>query len=163
MKKLAWKILVLGLAAVLIPAAIVNWKAKPIPDLPPPDPALEIHLPGGATAPLGDLVQEKHLPQEKHLSRAKGAEAGAPTLLQLGISALDLGRTDEALALLRSIPEDDPDYAAAQRHIGWKIYARALHRPEEGVAWVNRGLAHDPLKGNAWQDLCRIYLETLGL
>jgi len=157
MKKLAWKILVLGLAAVLIPAVIVNWKAEPIPDLPPPDPALEIHLPGGATAPLGDLVREKRSPS------GKAAEAGAPTLLQLGISALDLGRTDEALALLRSIPEDDPDYAAAQRHIGWKIYARTLHRPEEGVAWVNRGLARDPFEGNAWQDLCRIYMETLGL
>jgi len=72
------------------------------------------------------------------------------------------GDLDQALALLQSIPEDHPDWAWAQRHIGWRILAQGKGDPAGGLPYVQRALRADPLDGNAWQDAARVHAATLG-
>lgn len=79
------------------------------------------------------------------------------TVVGLGRHLLARGRPKEALALMRAVPEDHPEYSRVQRFIGYEIFAKALQRPDQGVAYVNRSITADPTSGNAWQDAARIY------
>ena len=87
------------------------------------------------------------------------AASGAvdPDAFDKGIEAYYDGEYETALGLLTQVPEGHPGYAKAMRFVGWGIYANELGRPEEGVAYVNRSMAADPLDGNVWQDFSRTY------
>ena len=99
------------------------------------------------------------------LERARrDADNPAPDdLLGLARLARREGRLDQAVALYRSIPPDHHSYARAQRQLGWKLYTQEMHEPTRGIAHVNASVAADPMDGNAWQDLVRVYGSSLGL
>jgi tetratricopeptide (TPR) repeat protein len=84
-------------------------------------------------------------------------------LMELADYKRDMGEPEEAAALLRSIPDDHPQYARAMRKLGWNIYADDLGDPARGVAFVNLSLKADPFEGNAWQDAVRVYAGGLGI
>ena len=87
----------------------------------------------------------------------------ARDLIALAEYQLGQGRPDEAIALLRSVPEDHPRYGFAMRRIGWDGYTRGMDAPSRGVAFVNRSIRSDPWSGNTWQDAARVYGSQLGL
>ncbi len=84
-------------------------------------------------------------------------------LYELGVSRLYHGDVDQALALLRSIPESDSRYARAQRRIGWDILTKHKGQPHRGLAYVHECLRSDVTDGNAWQDAARVWGSSLGL
>lgn len=71
------------------------------------------------------------------------------------------GRVGEAVALLRSLPQDHPRYARAMRMLGWDLYTRQLDDPGQGIWFVNKSLAEKPFEGNAWQDAYRVYWASV--
>ncbi len=84
-------------------------------------------------------------------------------VFSLGRHAMRDGRTEEALALLQSVPEDHPQYSRAQRYIGWELLTLRMDKPGLGLAYMNRALDARPLDGENWQDASRVYLRTLGV
>ncbi len=189
-RTLAW-IVLLALALPVALVAVINVTAGPAPELEPPDPDMEITVGAeGRVVTLAELterfVEDSALsPDAEEPSDAtqRAEEEESPPaltpiltvwpdperaaregdLVQLGRYALREGRVEEALALWRSVPRGHEDWARAQRFIGYEIYGKALDEPRKGVAYVNRALAAQPFEGNSWQDLGRVYAQSLGL
>lgn len=183
-KLLALLVVVLVVSVVVL----VEWRAED--QLPPPDPAMPIHVSEGFVLSLAEVVEQAQagtLPvrtdddgpkvwtppspealaaqaavHEANAKRVRAWEDNRPPLYRLGETALDEGRLDEALALFASIPEEDPYWADAQRCIGWDILAKRKGQPRRAVSYVQAAAMADPLEGNAWQDLARVYAGTLG-
>ena len=169
--KTTLKVLVLG---VLVLVTLVNVLTPGAPPVPEADLAMAVPLEDGTVITLGELIG-RELEAEAAPEAATKEKRSKPTrddpiaVLRLGepkgvfghgLRRLAQGRPDLALRMWRAIPEGHPDYARAQRFIGYKIYDRALGDPAQGVAYVNRSLWKDPLSGNAWQDAVRIYWHT---
>ncbi len=77
-------------------------------------------------------------------------------LYRLGRELAHRGNTEQAAALLRSVPPSHPQYARAQRFLGWDLYTRELNQPRVGMAFVNQSLRANPFDGNVWQDGYRV-------
>jgi hypothetical protein len=61
-----------------------------------------------------------------------------------------------AIAYFGQVPRSDRgEFSRAQRMIGYRVYAKRLDRPAEGLRYVFRSVAADPLSGNTWQDAAR--------
>jgi hypothetical protein len=76
--------------------------------------------------------------------------------LAAGQSALAADDPLLAIAYLGQVPRSDrARYSRAQRMIGYRVYVNQLDRPAEGLRYVFRSLAAEPLSGNAWQDATR--------
>jgi hypothetical protein len=75
---------------------------------------------------------------------------------------LEKGNLDQAEALFLSIREDEPGYAYARRCVAWDILTEGRGQPERAVNYAHEALLADPLNGNSWQDLARVYGSTLG-
>jgi len=154
--------------------------------LPAPDVALPIHLEDGTVLPLAEVLARAQVeppappaPLELPAAQAPPAQALRPdqlavaervraeiaaqsSVFHMAQRALLAGRNDEALALYQSIPEDDPDWASAQRQIGWHILARGRDDPRRAVPYVQAAVRREPLDANSWHDLARVYAGTLG-
>ena len=130
----------------------------------PPNLELPIPLADGSVLTVRELLEAEPLEAAPDRGPAPShAKAGSSRrLFDIGMDQLARGDTERALAVWQAVPSNHPDYARAQRFIGWKIYDRELSRPGEGVSYVNRSLAADPLSGNGWQDAVRIYWNALG-
>ncbi|MFG0317054.1 MAG: hypothetical protein ACF8XB_07275 [Planctomycetota bacterium JB042] len=76
----------------------------------------------------------------------------------IGYRALRGGDDRTALAFLRRVPKDHPEYARAMRYCAWNLLARNLGRPKDAVAYVEESLRHDPFDANVWEDLVRVYV-----
>jgi hypothetical protein len=132
--------------------AVVNLRAPERSELLPPGPSRPITLSDGSSRPLIELVA--------------GLGAGRPAgqdLVDIAEQRLQAGDVAEALALYQSVGADHPRWALCQRRIGWDILARVQDDPLRGVAFVNASLRAQPLDRDAWQDVARVYLSTLGL
>ena len=210
-------------AIVLLLLGVVNMLAVPMGELPPPDPTMQVAVPGGSR-PLGDILSaadgddsspslpvvendsetpaepnpdatgtaaartdenpsmptsvdleafitrlQTMTPAERQAFELQRIEEGLKDELAAGdVYALAryneaLGKTEEALALYRSVPVGHPQYGRTQRRIGWDYYAKELGEPARGVPFVHASLAKNPTDGNAWQDAARVYVHTLGL
>ena len=73
------------------------------------------------------------------------------------------GQLDDAKAIYLALPASHRNWARAQRRLAWDCFAQADDEPARGVPFANASVAADPLDGNAWQDLARVYAATLGL
>jgi len=125
-------------------------------DAPPPPLTIVQHDPDGSTE-----LRFEFPPDWQERVRA-GWRALGP-LYELGMLAESEGRTDEAIALLLSIPEGDRAYARACRYVGWNLLTQQQQRPEQAIGLVQQSLASNPFDGNAWQDAGRVYLQALGI
>jgi len=92
-----------------------------------------------------------------HLLLPAGADAW-----QAGHTAYNEGDMEAAGAYWRQVPEDDEDWARAQRFLGWKLHVQEQGTPRKALPYVHRSLLADPMNGNVWQDLGRTYAATLG-
>src|SRR5262245_26415737 len=72
------------------------------------------------------------------------------------------GHDDQAIALYLSIKQGEPGYAYSRRRVGWHILARN-GQPARGLRYVQEALHADPLNGNSWQDMGRVYAKILGV
>ena len=128
---------------------------------------LPIELEDGSVVTVGALLEAEAGEARDEAAPASGRRPrstprSSRRLFDIGMDQLTRGDTERALAVWEALPPSHPDYARAQRFIGWKIYDRRLDRPGAGVPYVNRSLVADPLSGNAWQDAVRIYWNALG-
>jgi hypothetical protein len=140
-----------------------------------------IELPSGKV-PLGAIVAalepsiaaaraaQRAAPQWSETNQAeleawlKEADPGAlfgRSLYDLGLLALEEGRVDQGVALLRSIPRDDRQYSRAQRYLGWKLYTQEQDNPEMGMSYMLESLRASPFEGNVWQDLYRVSFRAM--
>ena len=160
--------------------------------LPAPDPAMPIHLADGTTRPLFEVVQAaregtplpypqaRKFPTDPSLTPEEAAEHQRMmevaaesvqkairevegTVFHLAEVARHEGRLDEAQALYLSVPEDDPRYGRARRRLAWDVLTKGKNQPRLAVAYANDSVRADPLEGNSWQDLVRVYGATLGI
>ncbi len=83
------------------------------------------------------------------------------SLYDLGLLALEEGRVDQGVALLRSIPREDRQYSRAQRYLGWKLYTQEQDNPELGMSYMLESLRASPFEGNVWQDLYRVSFRAM--
>lgn len=83
------------------------------------------------------------------------------SLYDLGLLALEEGRVEQGVALLRSIPRDDRQYSRAQRYLGWKLYTQEQDNPELGMSYMLASLRASPFEGNVWQDLYRVSFRAM--
>ena len=82
---------------------------------------------------------------------------------ELGMQAFGENDLELAIQLWLTVPDEHPQYAKAQRFIGWEIYTERLGDPLRGLAFVNRAATHAPFDGNVWQDWSRTYAALAGL
>ena len=73
-----------------------------------------------------------------------------------GRDAIDERRYEEAFGILSTVGPEHPQYARAQRYIGWELFGDAMDRPDAGLPYVYRAWKHQR-GGNEWQDLSRTY------
>lgn len=163
-------------------------------ELPPPDPAMPIHLSDGTTRPLSEVLElartsglpvaepmrisiepvNENIPEAEraaHEQRLRELTARIErsvrqeesSVFRLAEDARRAGRLDEAEALYLSIPEDDPRYARARRRLAWNVLTKGRNQPHRAVAYVQQSVMSDPLNGNAWHDMVRVYGATLGI
>jgi hypothetical protein len=176
---------------VLLVAVVVLVENRADEKLPPPDPATPIRLQDGTFAPLAEVLERARAgtliaprkdederkvlaePDPELEARIAGIQAAnlaniqaeleqQPPVFRLAEVALDEGRLDEAMALYASLPEDDPYWPRAQRRIAWDILTQQRGQPQQAVRYAQAALAAEPLEGNSWQDLARVYAGTLG-
>jgi tetratricopeptide (TPR) repeat protein len=76
---------------------------------------------------------------------------------RLGEALAAAGRTDEAVALLMSGVEADPQYADNYWRLG-EVYASNLGRMDEAIRWFDRAIALDP-EGWMFNYMARYYLS----
>lgn len=148
---------------------------------PPPSQEMVIALPDGTEATIAEILAAPPLPQleeEKDPPSAPPArtESEEPILLEvqdllrdptnfsfletpddrdpyrLGRELERVGDLDHAIAMLRSVPRSHPQYARAQRYLGWDIYTQQLDQPRVGLTFVRASIHAEPGNGNAWQD-----------
>lgn len=134
------------------------------PLLPPPATAAALDgLPAApAGAPLDPAAHERLQDQQRaRIVLEIGSQEG--TVFHLAEIARHAGRLDEAAALYLSVPEDDPRYGRAQRRLAWDVMTKGQGQPQRAVSYAHAALAAEPLDGNSWQDLARVYGATLGL
>ena len=178
---------------VLVIAVVVLVENRADEKLPPPDPMTPIHLEDGTVLPLSAVVEQARAgtlvaPREDDEKRWKAPTTPSPEmaariaaireantagiqaelekqppLYRLAEQALGEGRVDEAMALYASLPEEDPCWPRAQRRIAWDILTEQRGQPQQAVRYVQSALMAEPLEGNSWQDLARVYAGTLGL
>jgi TolB-like protein/DNA-binding winged helix-turn-helix (wHTH) protein len=83
-----------------------------------------------------------------------------PNSLGTGSSASDyyllMGRTDEALVLLRRAVERDPLAAAAYTSLGWGYLSS--RRYDDSIGAFQKALALNPMDANAWESLGHAYV-----
>lgn len=139
-------------------SVVVERAAKPPAEPPPQD--VSPQADSAVIDPFPDEEADGKLDYQDFLEMF-GEEGNPNDLYRLAQWAEMNGRTQEAVALLRSIPSDDPHYARARRSLGWDFYARKFDDPTQGIYFVNQSLAADPFEGNAWQDAYRIYWRSL--
>ena len=176
MKRTLARILFAVVAATLILVVAVNALTPGIPEEPPTDLTMEIDLPDGTVATLGQLLaaappsgaaEQSAAAAGSSEEASRGGSTGSAlahlqrNIVEIGHRELDRGRTERALAIWRAVPRDHPHYARAQRYIGYKIYDKKLGQPGQGLAYVNRSMRADPMEGNVWQDAARIYWHAL--
>lgn len=174
MRRVLLWVLLAVVVAVCCLLALVGVRAADADALPPPDPSLPIQLADGSRWPLAQVLD--HARQGRPLPRAvppSGVEPLIPPpdtepadygpVFDLARQAANEGRLEQALALYLSIPREDSHYARARRLVAWNILARDLHKPAQGVRFVNDALAADPFEPKVWEDLWRVYTHTLGL
>ena len=68
-----------------------------------------------------------------------------------------MGRTDEALVLLRRAVERDPLAAAAYTSLGWCYFFS--RRYDDSIGAFQKALALDPMNSHAWEGLGHSYVE----
>lgn len=73
-----------------------------------------------------------------------------------GRDAIHARRYEEAFGILSTVGPEHPEYARAQRYIGWELFGDALDQPEAGLPYVYRAWKHQRT-GNEWEDLSRTY------
>jgi hypothetical protein len=175
-----------GTLVVVLLGVLVNLRADGA-GLPPPDARLPIQLPDGEVVPLAELIAKlgggtrtpiqplgvAGTPEGSTSTDAADTRARLAATLYPGIAwgpAFKLAefhrqadRLNQALALYQSIPKGDRDYGRAQSRIAWDILTLGRGDPEAAVAHAHRALVAEPLDGNSWEDLVRIYGRTLGL
>jgi len=84
--------------------------------------------------------------------------------LQAGQRALAADDPLLAIAYFGQVPRSDRGkYSRAQRMIGYRVYTNRLDRPAEGLRYVFRSVAAEPLSGNTWQDAARTVAALFGL
>jgi predicted TPR repeat methyltransferase len=95
--------------------------------------------------------EEGRLPQaEQQFAAALALAPGRPSVLtNLGAVRLQLGRTEEALALLEEAIASEPDNAEALGHCGTAL--AELGRLAPALAMFDRALAQDPGKAVVWR------------
>jgi hypothetical protein len=83
--------------------------------------------------------------------------------LQAGQRALVADDPLLAIAYFGQVPRSDAgEFSRAQRMIGYRVYTDRLERPAEGLRYVFRSVAAEPLSGNAWQDAARTVAALFG-
>ncbi len=115
----------------------------------------------GRAAPAAWEVIEGGSVLEAMLTGPAAPGPGETDLYRLGRHAARSGKIDQAVALLRSVPAEHPEYSRAQRFLGWDLYTEQLDRPDIGIDYVTRSLRADVFEGNAWQDAYRVYLKSI--
>jgi hypothetical protein len=175
---------------LLVSSVLVLLRVGDADPLPPPDGRLPIDLPDGTSLPLQHVLAQlvtgprapiaplvpADAPQDgdevrqaadavatARLAGALYPGTGWGAVFRLAEHHRQAGRIDQALALFQSIPEDDHDYGRAQRRIAWSILTWERNQPEVAMPYAYRALVAEPLDGNGWQDMARIYGRTLGL
>lgn len=89
--------------------------------------------------------------------------AAVPDPLQAGQRALSGGDPLLAIAYFDQVSRSNRrEFSSAQRLIGYRVYASRLDRPAEGLRYVFRSVAADPLSGNTWQDAARTVAALFG-
>jgi len=77
------------------------------------------------------------------------------------------GDLDAAVERLAAVSPDHPQYARAQRYLGYNIAVRENGQALSGLVHLHASVRADPWNGNIWQDLVRAYpraaLELAGL
>ena len=68
-----------------------------------------------------------------------------------------MGRTDEALVLLRRSVERDPLSAGAHDGLGWGYFLS--RRYDDAIGAFQKALALDPMDSDAWGSLGHTYVE----
>jgi len=76
----------------------------------------------------------------------------------LGTALGAAGRSDEAIALLHSIIETEPEHASSYWRLG-SVYAEDLGRMDEGIRWYTRSVAHGPIPF-MYAELVRFHLNV---
>ena len=141
-RKLLFRVGVVLLALPLLLVALGVGLAEELPS--PPSLTMSISLPDGSMAPLAEVLAMGDAQSEagvKSLSEAVELEekADGPGRFlrstedrdpyRLGRDLADKGETRQAIALLRSVSKSHPEYARAQRFVGWDLYTKELDEP----------------------------------
>jgi len=186
-RKLLWMLLALAALGLVIALAVALLDAV---EPAPPDPGQPIELPDGSVvrldrwldrwlearpaAPVEPLRAEDRSPPGR--GEPGGDAAGDPSVaaaaalypgmpwgpvFKLAEYERQAGRSDQALALFQSIPDDDPDYAIARRRMARELLDRG--EPAAAVFTVKQALAADPLAANGWQELVHVCGRAAGL
>jgi len=61
-----------------------------------------------------------------------------------GLTAWRKGQTNEAIALLSKVPEDDPNFLRAMMDLGVHLLAEGIRQPERGLPFVERAYRKAP-------------------
>lgn len=80
---------------------------------------------------------------------------------RLGRELASRGDVESAIALLRSVPKEHPEFARSQRFVGWDLYTCELNQPRVGMHFIRQSIREDPMSGNAWQDGYRVLGRTI--
>jgi hypothetical protein len=161
---------ILGLLALALIALIAVARFGAVePRSAAPDPSTPIHLADGRVLPLSEVLlagaRHEAPSTETELQRASAKDPPKTRdeqLLELAKQALSEGRDDEALALFLSV-DVSAISARETRYIGWDVLTKRMGEPRRGVAYVESALRREPLDGNSWQDLARVYAHSVGL
>jgi hypothetical protein len=139
---------------------------EPLPEAPRPE--------APAVAPIDSLFETMEgerapTPEELRIMHAAIRHDYRDVLLQefgpvflLAEEHRNKGNLDQAEALYLSIAEGEPAYGYARRRLAWDVLTKGRGQPERGVEYAHEALVEDPLNGNSWQDLARVYASTLG-
>ncbi|KAA3612892.1 MAG: hypothetical protein DWQ01_04090 [Planctomycetota bacterium] len=162
-----------GLVLLALPIFVIGLGlglAEEPPELLPS--STSVPLPDGESATIEEVLAmgtfESPLPKETANPRSGEndfeAEPFSPLKLRqpqgfihFSRDLVSKGHVEEAITLLRSIPDDHPDFARAQRFIGWDLYTKELNQPRIGLTFVQRSIRESPTNGNAWQDAYRVF------
>lgn len=123
------------------------------------EPSIEAAQTARQAAPQWSAENQAEL--ETWLSESDPDSLFGRSLYDLGLLALEEGRVEQGVALLRSVPRDDRQYSRAQRYLGWKLYTKEQGNPELGMSYMLESLRASPFEGNVWQDLYRVSFRAM--